>query len=196
VRRGIARRLAPLVMVVAVLAGCTGEPAPTTTPLTFEPYTPTATPTPEPDPDEATVPPERPDLSQVDAETAEALAVYFLQLYPYVYATGDLTDWRALSHPECIFCASVIGNVEKMHAAGNHSEGGLVAVGEVEALQATDHAWLLQFSMVQEPSATLNSTGDVVEDFPERKTYDVDMALDSSTGRFLVLEVTPHVRST
>jgi len=191
VRRGIARRLAPLVMVVAVLAGCAREPAPTTTPLTFEPYTPTATPTPEPDPDDATVPPERPDLSQVDAETAEALAVYFLQLYPYVYATGDLTDWRTLSHPECIFCASVIGNVEKMHAAGNHSEGGLVQVGEATVLGG-EEVWLVSVPMVQEPSATLDSTGGIVEDIPETKSYLVDVAITVVDGRLTIRELTPN----
>src|SRR5690554_3704314 len=39
-----------------------------------------------------------------DVAGAEAAAQYFLQLYPYVYATGDLSEWEAMSDPECVFC--------------------------------------------------------------------------------------------
>ena len=58
---------------------------------------------------DVTVKPERPAAldEPPSVEGAVAVAEYFLLLYPYVYATGDLADWNALSHPECIFCASV-----------------------------------------------------------------------------------------
>jgi hypothetical protein len=176
-------------LVVAVVAGCTGEPAPTTTLLTFEPYTPTAapTPTPEPDPDEATVPPERPDLSQVDAETAQALAVYFLQLYPYVYATGDLTDWRALSHPECIFCASVIGNVEDMVAEGEHWEGGLPVFSDVAVTEVSASFYNVVLDLTEEPARRLGSDGAVIEESTGGGTL-ITLVLVADDGRWLVRE--------
>jgi len=188
VRRGIARRLTPLVLVVAVLAGCTGEPSPTTTPLTFEPYTPTATPTPtpEPDPDDATVPPERPDLSQVDAETAEALAVYFLQLYPYVFATGDLAEWDAISHPECVYCASVRSGVEEMHAAGQRMEGGHSDLDEVVTTQVSDAMWQVDAVLIERESRTIDASDTVIATAAGPKAYDSTVVLVHENGRWLV----------
>ena len=43
-----------------------------------------------------------------------AVAEYFVLLYPYVYATGDLAEWNALSDPDCKFCASVVDNARAM----------------------------------------------------------------------------------
>ena len=53
-----------------------------------------------------------------DGDTAIAAAQYFITLYPYVYATGDLTDFRAMSAATCKFCESVIANTTSMHTAG------------------------------------------------------------------------------
>ena len=60
-------------------------------------------------------PPEMDENTQMGAIAA---AVYFMKLYPYAYATGDLTQWQAMSEPECVFCASVVTNVTNLHAAG------------------------------------------------------------------------------
>ena len=173
------------------LAGCSGEPStpPTTPPATTAAPSPTPTPTPTPTPDAAT-PPQRPDLTTVDAATAEAVAVYFLQLYPYVYANGDLTAWRELSHPECIFCASVITNVEQMLADGQHAEGGDVELGTPALLASTTTDWLIAVPLTQTASTTVRDDGTLVEEFPG-KTYRVEIALTLAGGRFVVLEATP-----
>ncbi|GEN79321.1 hypothetical protein AFE02nite_10550 [Actinotalea fermentans] len=147
------------------LAGCTsdpGTPPPTTPPATSAAPSPSATPTPTPTPDAAT-PPERPDMSQVDTETAEAVAVYFLQLYPYVYATGDLTEWRTLSHPECIFCASVITNVEEMVAAGEHWEGGHAEFPDVTTTAVTGQLFNVALHVVEAPAQLVTTEGSVSE---------------------------------
>ncbi|MDO4243657.1 MAG: DUF6318 family protein [Actinomyces sp.] len=47
---------------------------------------------------------------------------YFLNLYPYVYATGDLAAWREISGDDCIFCSSVIDNVTELHNSGGWSD--------------------------------------------------------------------------
>ena len=63
--------------------------------------------------------PERPaGMDQDTPEGAIATAQYFLALYPYMHATGDLSDWQAMSTPECGFCNNVITKVTKLHAAG------------------------------------------------------------------------------
>lgn len=166
-RRGIARAVVAAGAALALLAGCTGSPAdpptpPATSPAASPSPSPSPTPTPTPEPD-AAVPPERPDMSRVDAETAEAVAVYFLQLYPYVYATGDLAEWRALSHPECVFCASVISNVEAMVAEGNHSEGGLVTIQTARASQVSDRYFEVALGTQQSESVEYAGTGGEVD---------------------------------
>ncbi|KGM17318.1 hypothetical protein N867_05635 [Actinotalea fermentans ATCC 43279 = JCM 9966 = DSM 3133] len=142
------------------LSGCSdpAAPPPTTPPATSAAPSPSATPTPTPTPDAAT-PPERPDMSQVDAATAEAVATYFLELYPYAYATGDLTEWRALSHPECIFCASVITNVEQMVAAGEHWEGGTATIESAEVVASVPEAFDVTVVTVEEPSILVDADG-------------------------------------
>ena len=67
----------------------------------------------------ATPRPERPaEADQHDMAGAVAAAEYFITLYPYVYATGDLTDFRAMSAATCKFCNTVITKVTDMHTAG------------------------------------------------------------------------------
>ena len=63
--------------------------------------------------------PERPaGMDEFTVEGAVATGEYVLALYPYVYATGDLSDWQAMSDPECGFCNNVITKVTKLHDAG------------------------------------------------------------------------------
>lgn len=91
---------------------------------------PTETATPEPP---EVVKPTPPDaMRRDDVAGAEAAAVYFTELYPYVYATGDLAEWKAMSHSECKFCASVVENVEKLRAAEQHLEGGAIGIVVVD----------------------------------------------------------------
>ena len=63
--------------------------------------------------------PERPENMDEDSpEGAVATGSYFVQLYPYVYATGDLEQWRSMTRQDCLFCNSVITNVTELHDAG------------------------------------------------------------------------------
>ena len=63
--------------------------------------------------------PQRPTRAdQHDLTGAIAAAQYFITLYPYVYATGDLTAFRTMSDATCKFCDSVITNATSMHTAG------------------------------------------------------------------------------
>ena len=67
--------------------------------------------------------PERPaGMDELSPEGLRLAGEYFMSLYPYVYATGDLSDWQAMSDPECGFCNSVITKVSGMHAAGGWAD--------------------------------------------------------------------------
>ncbi len=185
-------------VVVAALSGlalaaCTSEaetPPPTTPSATSAAPSPSQTPSPTPTPDAAT-PPERPDMSVVDAATAEAVAKYFLELYPYVLATWDLSEWDALSHGECIFCASVHQGALDLQAAGQHSTGGLVRFSNVSTAQTSDDMWLVQLRMEQAPWDAVDSAGVVSSSSSDVKAFDVAIAVALDASGLRIREVTP-----
>lgn len=174
----------------AAVAGCSGDPGPTTTPTVAEEPSPSPTPTPTPTPD-ASVKPERPEAMDVaDSAGAEAAAVYFLQLFAYVYATGDLTEWREMSHPECVYCASVSSGVEEMSAASRYAVGGLDTITGVNSTEVeSGRWWTVDVDLVQAPSQTLDQDGTVIEDFPDTVGYHMDIAVVSEASRWLIRAV-------
>lgn len=114
------------------VAGCTDSatPAASSSP---SPTVASPTATPEPSPSRSAAPQRPATMDRDDVEGAIAAAQYFLELYPYAYNTGDLTEWKALSHPECIFCASVVEGVEELHASGGYQTGGEIEWVSVSA---------------------------------------------------------------
>jgi len=179
----------------AGVTGCTARPGPTPTPTVTEEPTPSPTPTPTPTPmPDASVKPERPAaMDEVSAAGAEAVVVYFLQLFPYVYATGDLAEWVDLSHPECTFCAGVTEEVQGMVTVGQHSEGGLFEITASRSREVTPGYWYaVEVEFVQSPSTTVDSAGNIVESFPDTKPVWADAAVVYEGGHWLVRELTPR----
>jgi hypothetical protein len=179
------------------LAGCTNYPEPSHLPTPTETVTPspTPTPTPTPTPDAASVPPERPEAMDVaDSAGAEAVAVYFLELFSYVFATNDLTEWRELSHPECIYCADVIRQVEEQAAVGVHTVGGLITVTETSSLEVEPGRWWsVDAEMVQHASQDVDASGQVVREVPE-KSFHMDLAVVFEDAQWVIREVS-HERT-
>lgn len=96
--------------------------------------------TPEPSPTETgPVKPERPAaMERDDAEGAAAAAEYFLELYPYVMATGDTVEWDAMTWAEtCGFCSSVSKDAQSIAESGHTFTGGDVTA-ELEKLWPID----------------------------------------------------------
>ena len=173
-RRG-ARLVAPVTGVL-LLAACTGgtpEAAESSTPavvVTPSP-TPTSTPTESPSVD-VTVKPTRPAAldEPPSVDGAVAVAEYFVQLFPYINATGDLSAWSQLSHTDCIFCADSTSTVEAKVANGQHDEGGALTVTAASGVEVEPGAWYtVTVDFVQDPSVTKDATGAVVKEFPETK---------------------------
>ncbi|WP_143427054.1 DUF6318 family protein [Georgenia soli] len=127
--------------LVGGLAACTSgegaEPGPTESSASAAP---TAEPSGEPTADrpevEKPVPPDA--MARDDVAGAEAAAQYFLELYPYVYATGDLSEWKAMSDPECVFCKDVFDDVGALHAAGGYQDGGSFTITRVASQPPED----------------------------------------------------------
>lgn len=186
---------AAVAVVVGVVAGCSGGGAKSGPSATAAPATPTASvsPTASPTPD-ASVKPVRPAaMDQVSAAGAEAVARYYVAMFPYVFATGDLVEWKAMSHPECQFCAGVVKDAEAMFAAGHHSEGGTFEITAVRARDVTPGYWYAaEVELVQAPSTTVDAGGVVVESFPGVKSVWIDAAIVYQDGKWLIRELTPR----
>ena len=116
--------------MLVVLGACTTSRPSTADSAASVPATPSQSPTWEP---------VRPDTTKAEGlDGAMATAMYFLTLYPYVYQTGDLSEWNAMSQPDCQFCANVSANVADLHASGGRTEGGEVALEGAPAIQRND----------------------------------------------------------
>ncbi|WP_086614732.1 DUF6318 family protein [Actinomyces ruminis] len=127
-RRGHrAAALAACLTGLALLAtGCSNASSRATYTPTWAP-TPTAaaSPTPTLSPEDAAAratalamePPEA-YAPEFTPEGAAAAAAYFLELVPYVYATGDLEAWQNMSDDNCEFCTGVGNEASEMHDAG------------------------------------------------------------------------------
>ncbi|MHB1490556.1 MAG: DUF6318 family protein [Cellulomonas sp.] len=105
------------------LAGCTTTPQPTPTASASATRVPSATPSPSAHPTRPA--PTRPvAMATMDGNGAAAAAVYFIELYGYVLQTGDLTEWNAMSFPDCQFCESTAQYVQSVYSAGGSFVGG------------------------------------------------------------------------
>lgn len=169
------------------LAGCTQpdktpEAEPTATGAAA---TPSPTPTPSPT---RSAQPERPAaMADATVDGALAFATYFASLYPYVYNTGDLTEWKELSHPECKFCASVVTGVEEMHGAGLHNEGAQLAITESTALEIDPgRTFSADLEVTREPSKVADASGSPVGDVSPAASFRIVFALLFEEGTWRV----------
>ena len=118
-------------------------------------------------------------MNRDDVQGAIAAAQYFLELYPYAYNTGDLTEWREMSHPECIFCASVIENVEALHASGGYQFGGEIEWLSIEGDESASTG-LVAVDAVARQGPTFESRKNVTDEVSSggRARLFVDLELE------------------
>ncbi|GAB2475566.1 DUF6318 family protein [Xylanimonas ulmi] len=119
--------LAAVAMMVA--AGCTSDAGtPLAGPHSSAPASASA-PEPSPTPSRVVVKPTRPDAMDDDGPAgAEAAAVYFLALDPYMQATGDTAEFEAMSHDVCTFCSARIDQAKMIMEMGDVFTGGEIVV--------------------------------------------------------------------
>ena len=160
-----------------------GTPVPTVSP------TPTPVPTSGPDQD-VTHPPTEPSALAGPASKANAaqVATYFLRLFPYAVATGDLAAWDELSSDTCRYCATVRRMVEEIHGPGNHGTGGAYDITSSDSYVNDDGTFVVVAEATQYPSQTIDPKGRLVEDFPGVNHYRVRVGL-TFDGRWTVTGV-------
>ncbi|WP_407342354.1 DUF6318 family protein [Pengzhenrongella phosphoraccumulans] len=166
------------------LAGCTATAAPAPsapgTPGIVHPAGPTTTPSPTPTP---IAPPQRPAaMDRDDTEGAIAAATYFISLYPYAYASGDLLAWNAMSDPACGYCSGVSEAVKLLHGAGTRIDGGEIEVAAAKSfpLNASTGIYPIDLELVESPSREVAANGSVRNEMTGGRTLaQLDIAWSS-----------------
>jgi len=126
------RRWAAGVAVMGVLAagvlalgGCTADADAEPGPSVSTSGSPTVSASPSQSPIVAPVRPA--EMERSDEVGALAAAEYFMELFSYVFRSGDLAEWNAVSAQDCSFCANVLADVEATYLPGGSYRGGAFA---------------------------------------------------------------------
>jgi hypothetical protein len=92
---------------------------------------------------------------------AEAAAVYFLELDPYIQSTGDTQDWDSMSHPKCKFCANRSEQARQIADGGYRFNGGEVraTVSHTYAQDTATGIWPIDIDVTIAPTTITDSSG-------------------------------------
>ena len=187
------RAAVPLLVAALLVAGCSAEadvgpsspPVPsesaTEAPQPSEPVAPTPADVEKPVPSEA--------IRRDDVAGAEAAAQYFLELYPYVYASGDLDGWKEMSHPECKFCESVVENVKTLHDSGGFARGGDMDFEQVSSHAPVPGNSLFRVDLLVSQAATQTVDGSGVETESAPTSNLLILGMDQDVGQWMIRAV-------
>lgn len=118
-----------------------------------------------------------------------AAAEYFLGLYDYAYATRDLEDWRAISSPNCVFCASVVSNVEAMQVVSHTRVTSGTLIHGAAGVEVSPGAFFtVDVRARQSEEVELNAAGEIVETTPGGE-YALLIGVEWANGVWSVREV-------
>ena len=149
---------------VLLLGGCAGsaEAGPDPTPsVTAEPM---VTPAPTASVASATAPVRPAEMDRNDEVGAVAAATYFVGLYNYAMATGDLGDWNRVSYQDCGFCENVRDDVTRVYGADGRFVGGDIAIMSADALPPDDALgqYPIEIKFSTSAGVEVDATGDEV----------------------------------
>ncbi|CAM5784772.1 DUF6318 family protein [Cellulomonas persica] len=196
------RALLTIALAALTLAACTSpSPDPSASaatshsvsvtqspPSTSIPAPPTPSATPATDAQDATTPPARPEALDGPAseENAKAVGRYFMSLFPYAVATGDLEAWDALSGPSCKYCQSLRDAVAEIHDAGNRGTGGAFELGFTSGFALGNGEFIVGLEYFETPSQTVAPDGTVVADYPDRNSMKANISLSWTGSSWVV----------
>lgn len=124
---------------------------------------------------------------------AVATAEYFVQLYPYVYATGDLEQWRSMIRDDCLFCNSVVGNVKDLHNKGGWVDPWTHTVTQTQYVEPGPGSEYSRVDVVfdQDASYTYDGSGADPEVTEPQVGTTVLFAMKYEDGRWIIREGEP-----
>ncbi|MDO5645626.1 MAG: DUF6318 family protein [Dermabacter sp.] len=151
---------------------------------------PTVDPGTQPQPT-ATTPPDAAAFAAMGEPTeAGALATtdYLFATYAYMIATGDTSQWRELSAPECEQCTAFSANAEGLHAQGGWIVGGEITLSDQQVSIEGDTASVA--ATFHEAAATLvdDPTREAVSREPSSGQFTVNLRFEG--GRWLITSMT------
>lgn len=134
------------------------------------------------------------DVDPVGVDGAIAAATYFMQLYPYVFATGDVTALQALSHPDCAFCTKVSKDAAALHEEfGNHMEGletRFVSASGSEVDPGRE--FTVEAEVEQQGFSVVDPVGNVLESDDAIVVTPMTFTVVHEDGRWLIREAQAH----
>jgi hypothetical protein len=182
------------VMIGLTLSACTGStPEPEVTTGSSSGPTPAVSASASPAP---SVPakPKRPEAMKCDdAEGAAAAAEYFIELYPYVMATGDTEEFEAMSHRACGFCAQALDDAVRIRNLGQVFQGGAtdVVVLDQYVRDSLTGIYPLDVEVTQEASKTVGVDRSVVAT-ADAHTSQHRVEMGRKNDRWLVVAIAPR----
>ncbi|USR80060.1 DUF6318 family protein [Arcanobacterium pinnipediorum] len=75
-----------------------------------------------------------PELTGDNRNDAIIVARHFVQTYPYMLKTGDVSYWQRYSAPECEFCQEVLASTERRNKSGAWIDGDIAFLEQVNGI--------------------------------------------------------------
>lgn len=180
-------------LAIAALTGsaaCAGNadagPSPTAAD-TSAPTEPTTTAMPEDEVEK----PERPAaMDRDDAAGAAAAAEYFIELYPYVMATGDTSEFEAMSHEACGFCSASLRDTRRINQNNNEYIGGHTKASIIQEYEQDALTGIHPFDMrvTQDESKVVDANGKELSSLGETVSI-IRVEVGRRSGQWFVAEV-------
>lgn len=103
-------------------------------------------------------------------EGAESTAVYFLELYYYMEATGDTREFDRLAADGCQFCAERREYAVAFHEPGDvYLEAELPQFHNASLLYGPDGSVTMELTLTEPAVRVYNLDGEMFQQLPERK---------------------------
>ncbi|MEL7974371.1 DUF6318 family protein [Isoptericola sp. F-RaC21] len=181
-----------------LVAGCDDDPPATPSPEPSASSTGSdASPSASPSASSVVVAPERPKAMDDDGPAgAEAAAVYFLELDPYIMGTGDTTEYKAMSLKSCEFCANRLDQAKELSDENLTWDGGTVTAEVTHTYEqdAVTGIWPIDIDAVISAVSVTDPSGDEVFADPQTRTkYRVEIA--KAKGKWQVVGVADQPKS-
>ncbi len=102
-------------------------------------------------------------MTSPDEAGAAAAAEYFVQLYDYSFASGNLEPWNGLASETCDFCRDIAADVAEIGQSGNRTLNEPTSIVTSRVWMIEPAKWFGADLIVREaPSTQVDATGATV----------------------------------
>ncbi|MGY4645708.1 hypothetical protein ACVW07_003541 [Cellulomonas sp. URHB0016] len=131
-------------------------------------------------------------MAEPSIDGAIAAARYFLELYSYSMATGDLVAWRAMSADDCIMCNKVIAEVEGLAAIGHTVSSSPLEISTANGIEVSpSQLYGADLDVVQGAWSEIDRAGNVVDSGPSSAAF-MQFAIGWGADGWIVRQVDVH----